>query len=121
MPTPHPLGSISVAAYQRAIRGRRPLLRALWPVVFVLCGGAGYGLGVWNGTHTERLDLDAAMRILHDTYMPQNRRENALGQLYVLAATATTALVESRQQPALQATANAHLNNLRLTIDQKPH
>jgi hypothetical protein len=116
-----PIGTLSVAAYRRALQGRRSIVSAFLPIACVVCSGAGYGLGVWNGMHTDRLDMDAALHVLNDTHMPQNRRENALGQLYVLAATATKAIVESRQQTALQATASAYLHNLRLTIDQKPH
>jgi hypothetical protein len=110
-----PIGAISVDSYLRATGSlKRPRVSPFWAAgLLALTSASAYGLGVWNGKHTEKLSLEAAITVLADDQMPINRRENALGHIYTMADTAIRVIRANTGADSPLATSAAnHMRNL---------
>ena len=109
------IGAISIESYQRATGALRP--RRLSPFatlgLLLFASATSFGIGVWNGRHTELLSMPEALQILGDDRLPLNRRQNAIGHVYTLV---DTAIGELRRQAAsnsnLSPDASTYLRNL---------
>jgi hypothetical protein len=109
------IGAIPIATYLQAIgHSRRSRKAAFGTIGLLLLTSAGsFGLGTWNGRHTEKLSLAAAVAIAGDDSMPLNRRESALGHVYTIVDTTLTRMREQATPSSpISAAATTYLRNL---------